>query len=85
MIWLMVAIAPMFIITLITSAALIAIFCARSDTEILSGTSTSLTTGATGRSKPCLPDASTFCLRALDFVGLRRPRLSLATCNSLRL
>ena len=48
MTWLIVTIVPIFIIVLMTSAALTAILWARSPTEIVSGTSTSITFGSVG-------------------------------------
>ena len=51
--WLMVTIMPIFISSLITSVDLMAIFWARSPTEMVSGISTSRTTGAVGRENPC--------------------------------
>ena len=63
--WLMVAMTPMFISTLITSVALTAIFCASSATVMVSPMPTSRTTGAVGISKPCLPSAAAGTSRAL--------------------
>ena len=48
----MVAITPMFIMVLMTSVALTAIFCASSCGVIVSPIDTSRTTGAVGNSKP---------------------------------
>ena len=45
----MVTIMPIFISALMTSPALTDMRCARSPTEMLSGTATSLITGAVGR------------------------------------
>ena len=78
----MVAMTPMPIIALMTSAALTAILPASSATVIVSGTSTSRTTGAVGRSKPCL--ASKFAGSARRGLPARRPDLPLATCSWLR-
>ncbi len=54
----MVAMTPMFIMTLMTSVALTAIFCASSPTVIASGIATSRITRAVGISKPCLVSES---------------------------
>ena len=53
--WLMVAMTPMFIRTLMTSVALTAIFCASSATLTVSPMPTSRTTGAVGISNPWRP------------------------------
>ena len=63
--WLMVAITPMFIMTLMTSLALTAIFCASSATVIVSPMATSRFMGAVGISKACLASVDTAVLRAL--------------------
>ena len=55
--WLMVAMTPMFMSTLMTSFALTAIFCASSATVMVSPMPTSRSTGAVGISKPCRPSA----------------------------
>src|SRR5436853_195030 len=54
----MVAMTPMFISTLMTSVALMAIFWASSATVTVSPMLTSRTTGAVGISKPCRPSAA---------------------------
>ena len=68
-----------------TSLPLMAIRCARSDTEMLSGISTSWITGAVGRSNPCFESPLTETgRRRVGLFFLRRPLLSPATCSSLR-
>ena len=79
----MVTMEPMFIMTLITSAALIDIFCASSATVIVSGIATSCTMGAVGLVKPCSAVVTAAVFLGLAFF-LRRPALSPLTCNSLR-
>ena len=64
--WLMVAMTPMFMSTLMTSFALTAIFCASSATVTVSPMPTSRFTGAVGISKACRPSApAEGCGRAL--------------------
>ena len=72
----MVAIAPIFIMRLIKSAALTDIFCANSATVVASEILTSRTTGAVGIEKPCLFSAglASLCLR--DLPRRRRPSSS---------
>jgi hypothetical protein len=84
MTWLMVAMTPIFIMIMMTSAALTDIFCASSETEMFSGISTSWTTGAVGRSKPCSPVRVMVTRRCCFGFFLRRPLLSAATCSSRR-
>ena len=75
---------PSPISALISSVALMDIFCASSPTVIVSGMATSRTTGAVGISNAWRAG----CVRTtdLDFCFLRlRPALSLATCSSSRL
>ncbi len=56
--WLMVAIVPIFIIVLMTSAAFTDILCARSPTLMVSGTSTSSTLGSDGAANAVPPSSS---------------------------
>ncbi len=58
MVWLMVAITPILNSALTTSEPLTAIFWASSATTLASVTTTSRTTGAVGREKPCGPDGA---------------------------
>ena len=83
--WLIVTREPISIKALITSAALTDIASARSATEIVSGMSTSCTTGAVGRSNACWPAAVEVSFLRTAGLGLRRPRLPATTCNSSRL
>ncbi len=57
--WLMVAITPMFIMVLMTSVALTAIFCAISCAVMVSPMVTSRLTGAVGISKACFASTLT--------------------------
>ncbi len=61
--WLIVTIWPSFISTLITSAALTDILCARSATVIVSGTAISRTTGSDGICTAAAPSSCRSCLR----------------------
>ena len=74
--WLMVTIEPIFISALMTSVALIAILCARSATEIVSGTWTSRTTGSVGawNSVRLHPAAATGSLAVLAATLATAPR-----------
>src|SRR5260221_199723 len=56
--WLMVTIEPIFIMVLMTSAAFTDILWARSPTEIVSGTSTSITLGSAGAANDVAPSSS---------------------------
>jgi len=56
--WLMVTIEPIFIMTLMTSAAFTLILCARSATEMVSGIGTSMTLGSEGAANVLLPSSS---------------------------
>ena len=80
----MVTIIPSPISALMSSVALIDIFCASSPTVIVSGMATSRTTGAVGISNAWR--AGWVRTTGRDFCFLRlRPALSLATCSSSRL
>ena len=84
MTWLMVTIMPRPIRALMSSVALIDIFCASSPTVIVSGITTSRTTGAVGISNAWR--VGWVRTTGRDFCFLRlRPALSLATCSSSRL
>ncbi len=84
-VWLMVAMTPMFMSTLMTSVALTESFCARSATMTVSPTATSRLTGAVGFSKPWRGSASAGAVRALRrFFFLCRALTSPAMCNSWR-
>ena len=63
--WLMVAITPMFMSTLMTSVALTAMRCASSATVTVWPIATSRTTGAVGISKACRPSGEDWVGRAL--------------------
>ncbi len=80
----MVTMLPMPIMTLITSAALTDIFCASSETVMVSGIDTFRTIGAVGISNACsfcvFTKADRFRLPPVFF--LRRPDLSAEICNS---
>ena len=87
MVWLMVAITPMFIMTLMTSVALTAIFCASSPTVMASPIATSRTTRAVGISNPCFASASLPIDRrrpSRDFFFLWRELTSPTICSSCR-
>src|SRR3989338_3233044 len=68
--WLMVTIEPIFIKTLMISAALTVIFCANSATVMVSGTDTSCTIGSVGKEK-AWADSATACLLCLSWRGAR--------------
>src|SRR5450756_1647699 len=65
----MVTIEPIFINTLMISAALIDIFCANSATVMVSGTATSCTIGSVGKENACSGSAA--CLMCLSWRGAR--------------
>ena len=87
--WLIVAMTPMFIMTLMTSLAFTAMRCASSATVTVSPICTSRLTGAAGRSKPCCVETLT-CTGRRDleawccFFFLKRALASLDTCSSAR-
>ena len=56
--WLMVTMEPIFIMTLMTSAAFTDILCARSPRVMVSGTSTSTTLGSAGAANSVAPSSS---------------------------
>ena len=83
--WLMVAITPMFIMALMTSVALTAIFCASSCGVMVSPMATSRRTGAVGSSKPWRISMPTGALRSRTFFFfLRRELASPPMCSSSR-
>ena len=87
MVWLIVAMTPMFINVLMTSVALTAIFCASSPTVMASVIGTSRTTRAVGISKPCLASVSEPIARrrpSRDFFFLCRELTSPTMCSSCR-